>query len=116
MHELATLAQHHSFFTDYVRLIHKHNRLLPLDVSELKASTHEIIDELKQSGASEVKTYAGIFVGMIVCIEQNNELAQGDVTPWQVNQRVQRSFRILRLVNRSYEIAASENYTKGETK
>jgi hypothetical protein len=104
------LAKHHEFFADYVSLIHRHRRLIEVDITELTESTREAVEAVEaDTDIQEVNDCISIFNVFLMHINNNNELVRaGELTEVKTRERIDFMFRLLRLVVKSHETAVNE--------
>ena len=108
LHELSKLSKYHDFFVNYTGMLNRHKRLIPIDVTELVENTREVLDNLEASDVPNVRGYAVTFGALIRAIETNNEVSEEDLMQQKVNQRISFTFRLLRLLNKTHELAVKD--------
>ena len=84
------------YFTEYVQLIHKHSRLIVVDVAPIIEKESGKLDVLE--GDSNASTFSSVFQGMLKTIEQNNALSEADMQ--KVDERISWSFQMLRILDK----------------
>ena len=95
---VADLKEHYMpYFTEYVQLIHKHSRLIVVDVAPILEKESAKLDVLE--GDHNASTFSSVFQGMLKTIEHNNALSEA-ADMQTVDERIGWSFQMLRILDK----------------
>lgn len=102
------------YFTEYVQLIHKHSRLIVVDITPIIEKESAKLDVLGDD--TNASTFASVFQGMLKTIEQNNALSEA-ANMQTVDERISWSFQMLRILDKvpsQYEYDAMQDEARRE--
>lgn len=101
------ISKHHDWLYGYVEIINKHQRLIEVDINELIEATKEPLEALEQQPAdTHEHMYGALYGALLRAIELNNAMSRDhaeELTGYKVSQRISFTYRLLRLVTKTYE-------------